>query len=54
MKHVILMPIWATLLLLSFVVGGIYWLYRFNTDDFFKGVKVINNKTNFAKWYIKA
>lgn len=47
------MPIWATLLVLSFVIGGIYYLYSFNKDHFLKGVKVINSKTNFVTWYIK-
>jgi hypothetical protein len=53
MKHLVLMPIWATLLLLSFVIGGVYYLYSFNKDHFLKGVKVINSKLPFVEWYIK-
>jgi hypothetical protein len=53
MKHVILMPIWATLFVSSFILGGLCWLYKFSKNDFFSGVRAINTKTNFAKWYLK-
>lgn len=47
------MPIWATLFASSFILGGLCWLYRFSKEDFFSGVRVINSKTKFVKWYVK-
>ena len=52
MRHIIVLPVFTTLLILSFVFGGIAWLYKFKTNDFFKGFRYINTKViEFTKWY---
>lgn len=46
------MPIYATLLLLSFTIGGICYLYAFDKEHFLKGTKYIHkNIIKFGNWY---
>lgn len=52
MKHVFLISALIVLIVLSFIIGGICYLYRFKQDDFFLGMRFINKKViKFADWY---
>lgn len=51
MKHVLIFPAFATLFILSFVLGGIFWLYRFSTKDLLIGTRFINSRIKFTNWY---
>lgn len=52
MRHIIVFPAFAALFITSILLGGIMWLYRFNTNDFFKGTRYINSKLiRFTNWY---
>jgi len=52
MKHLVIIPVYVLLLVLSFVIGGICYLYSFNKEHFFVGTRFINKKiVKFANWY---
>jgi len=44
MKHLIVGSFVTVLVILSFIIGGICYLYRFNSRDFFTGLRFINKK----------
>lgn len=52
MKHLVIIPIYVMLIVLSLTIGGICYLYAFNKEHFFKGTKFINKKiVKFGNWY---
>lgn len=52
MKHVVLISALIILVVLSLIIGGICYLYRFKQDDFFLGGSFINKKIiKFDNWY---
>ena len=54
MKYVFIIPIWIVLFVLSMLLGGIMYLWRFSEKDFFKGAGYINsNIVKFSDWFFK-
>ena len=50
MKYILLFLPWSFLIMLSLIVGGLMYLWRFKMDDFEKGSSYINQKIDFLKW----
>jgi hypothetical protein len=46
MKYLLFIPL-LVLVLISFLIGGIAYLWRFSASDFRKGAGVIETKTGF-------
>jgi len=51
MKHLILLPILLALVVLSILIGALCFLYRFSKKDYINGVRLINDRIKFTKWY---
>jgi hypothetical protein len=53
MKYVLVAPFWIVLFILSMLLGGIMYLWKFSEKDFFRGARYINGKIKFSDWYFK-
>jgi hypothetical protein len=52
MKHLVVGTLFFVLVVLSFTIGGICYLYAFKKEHFLKGTKFINKKViKFSYWY---
>ena len=52
MKHLVIIPVYSVLFILSFVIGGIMWLYSFDKKHLYMGTSFINSKViKFTHWY---
>jgi hypothetical protein len=51
MRHLLVFPVWLLLLLLSLLIGGIMYLWKFSSKHFRKGSSYLNKHINFMDWY---
>jgi len=51
MRHILIFPVFITLFILSLLLGGICWLYRFSKKDYLKGTRFIHSHIRFTQWY---
>lgn len=51
MKHLVVFPVFALLVIVSLLIGAVMWLYRFSNKDFRKGANIIHKHIKFTNWY---
>jgi hypothetical protein len=52
MKHLVIIPVYSVLFILSLVIGGVMWLYSFDKKHLRMGTSFINTKIiKFSNWY---
>lgn len=51
MRHLLVFPVWLFLFLLSFVIGGIMYCWKFSYKNFRIGTSYLNKRINFMNWY---
>lgn len=54
MKYVLIAPVWILMFILSMLLGGIMYMWKFSKEDFFRGTTYINsNVIRFSDWFFK-
>lgn len=53
MKYLFLGALIVPMVAIALTMGAIAYLYRFKKNDFLKGVRWMDSKTNYTKWFDK-
>lgn len=53
MKYLFIYPLALVFLLISALIGGVCYLWRFKQNDFFTGFRWLNQQTNVVKFFEK-
>lgn len=51
MRHILLFPVWLVLFLTSFIIGGVMYLWKFDSRRFRHGTSYLNTRIKFMDWY---
>ena len=51
MKHIVLFPTYILLTILSFLIGGLCYLWGFDKYHWYAGASLLERKLRFSHWY---